>query len=77
MQNARTPSSVRVRCLRGGNSDPPAPRVLSMHPLDCLQILKRRAAQEAAIKRARHKGRRVSFAPDEDLVTTQLYALVG
>lgn len=44
------------------------------------QILKRQAAerQDAAVKRARQRaaGRRVSFAPEEDLVTTQLYALV-
>lgn len=38
------------------------------------QILKRQRAEEAQARRGlRHKGRRVSFAPDEELETMHLY----
>lgn len=42
-----------------------------------MQILSKRAKEEAAARRMKHKGRRVSFAPDDELETMHLYALVS
>lgn len=82
--SGRTPSSVRrdaaLHGLLLGSGSKHTAHYACLHPA-WMQILRKRAGMvyhdENAAKKSKHRNRRVSFAPDEELETRHLFIKAG